>query len=209
MGSAWGRGWWIGLVLIAWLPVPATSQSPALSLSVGQPESGWRARVQIGDVLNDPSLRNALDSALPLRFHLRVELWRNGFLDRLEGADEVSVALVQDPLSGEYSLETGATTIVVDSLAKAQVALRELLTTDLRPTQTGRHYYLATLEVETLSLSDLDELRRWLRGEVAPAIGGRTPPTRAVEQGLRRLMVRVMGLPTRRFEARTGTFRSN
>jgi hypothetical protein len=185
---------------------PAISQAPALTLSVGPADQGWPLRIRVGNLLDDSGLRDALESALPLRFHMRAELWRKRTLDRLVEAEEISVALLQDPLGAGYSLETGAGVRLVKTLGEAQLALGELLNPALTPRMNGRHYYIVTLEVETLSLSDLDELRRWLRGDVAPAIGGQSSPSRAVERGLRRLMVRVIGLPTRRFEARTGTF---
>jgi hypothetical protein len=38
-------------------------------------------------------------------------------------------------------------------------------------------------------------------------VQGRTSPGRAVERGLRRVFVRLIGLPTRRWEARTPSFR--
>jgi hypothetical protein len=196
------------IVLVAALALaePVSSQSPALTLSVGPAEQGWPLRVKVGDLLNDSGLRDALESALPLRFHMRAELWRKRTLDRLVDAEEISVALLQDPIGDGYSLETGAGVRLVKTLGEAQTALGEILNPTLSPRVNGRHYYIVTLEVETLSLSDLEELRRWLRGDVAPAFGGQSSPTQAVERGLRRLLVRVIGLPTRRFEARTGTF---
>lgn len=194
------------LLLAFCYAAPAVGQAPPLALSVGPAESGWPVRVQIGAVLDDPGLRGALDSALPLRFQLRVELWRQGTFDRLVVAEEVSVAILQDPLGGGYWVETGNSDRRVPTIQHAQALLAELMSPNLRPRQRGRHYYLATLMVETLSLSDIDELRRWLRGEVVPAIEGRGTGTRAVERGLRRLMVRVIGLPSRRFDARTATF---
>lgn len=196
----------LGVVVAILAPTPAAGQSDALRLSVGGANEGWAVKVHLGQVLHDPSLRDALESALPLRFHLRVELWRNGFLDRLVGSEELSVAVLQDPLSLEFSVETATSSVTVATLTEAEEALRAALAPRLRPERAGRHYYLAVLEVETLSLSDLDELRRWLRGEVGPALEGRAPPTRPVERGLRRLLVRVIGLPTRRFEASSGTF---
>jgi hypothetical protein len=184
---------------------PLAGQRP-LSLSVGPPAAGWPAQVRVGALLDDPGLRGALDSALPLRFHLRVELWRRGTLDQLVAAQEVSLAVLHDPVAGNYSVESPGVTHTVATLRDAQATLAQLLQVQMRPRQRGRHYYLATLVVETLSLSDIDELRRWLRGEVAPAIEGRTTGGRAVERGLRRLFVRLIGLPTRRYEARTETF---
>jgi len=205
MGS-WRTRLGFAFALAIGLAGAANGQAPALSLSVGSAETGWPLRVQLGAVLNDQGLRGALESALPLRFHLRAELWRKSTLDRLVFAQEVSVAILRDPLDGGFSVGDGTAEHRVASIGEAQAALASFLEPDLRPRQNGRHYYIVTLEVETLSLSDLDELRRWLRGEVAPAIGGRSSPLSAVEEGFRRLMVRVIGLPTRRFEARTGTF---
>ncbi len=194
------------LLALLFAPGTTSAQAPALALSVGPAAGGWPAIVQVGPLLDDSALRGALDSALPLRFHLRVELWRDGLFDRLDAADEVSLAITQDPVAGGYTIDAPGIQRRVDSITDAQAALDAILTTSLRPARSGRYYYLAALEVETLSLSDLDELRRWLRGEVAPAIEGSAPPTRAVERGLRRLMIRVIGLPTRRFEARSPTF---
>ena len=194
------------LALALLFPSVVYAQSPAVTLGVGPAEDGWPLHVQIGAVLDDAGLRGALDSALPLRFYLRAELWRKSLLDRLVSAHEISVAILRDPLTQGYSVGNGTAEYRVESLHEAQFHLAEFLKPNLRPRQSGRHYYIVTLEVETLSLSDLDELRRWLRGDLAPAIGGQSSPGRAVERGLRRLFVRVIGLPTRRFEARTGTF---
>lgn len=205
------RRWWsLAGILVALAVVLATSteaqQQPALRLSVGPPADGWPLVVEVGNLLDDAGLRDALDSALPLRFHMRAELWRKRTLDRLVEAREISVALLRDPLGVGYTIETAGGVRAVETIGEAQAALAGMLQPRMVPRENGRHYYIVTLEVETLSLSDLDELRRWLRGDVAPALGGQSNPTRAVERGVRRLLVRVIGLPTRRFEARTGTF---
>jgi hypothetical protein len=195
-----------GVLWILLSATPLLSQPAALEVRVGTPQQGWPAMVNVGPLLEDPTLRGALDSALPLRFHLRVELWRNGFFDRLAAIDETLVALVGDPVAGSYTVEARGIERRVPSITAAQGALEALLITQLRPAAAGRYYYLATLEVETLSLSDLDELRNWLRGAVGPAIEGRSSPAQALERGLGRLMIRVIGLPTRRFEARSANF---
>jgi hypothetical protein len=206
MASSGSRPLLLMLLILLLAGGELRAQAPPLAVVVGAREEGRPVLVQVGDLLDDQALLGALQSGLPLRFHLRVELWRKGVLDRLAGAHDVSVALLQDPLGSGYSLETPSNTRVFDTLLRAQGALAASLRPELRPPASGRYYYLATLEVETLSLSDLDELRRWLRGEVAPAIEGRSPPIRAVERGLRRVMIRVIGLPTRRYEARTAIF---
>lgn len=194
------------IVAIALFARTAGAQTPPLSLGVGPAEQGWPLRVEVGPLLEDAGLRDALESALPVRFHMRAELWQKRTLDRLVDSEEISVAVIQDPLGGGYSVETAMGSRPVESLLDAQASLAALLRPVMKPVDRGRHYYLVTLEVETLSLSDLDELRRWLRGDVGPAIGGDESATRALGRGLRRLLVRVIGLPSRRFEARTGTF---
>lgn len=196
----------VALALLCGGGIAAAQSAPDFSVRAGSPAEGGRPRVEIPAVLQDAALRGALDSGLPLRFQLRVELWRSGFFDRLADAQEIHLALLQDPLDRRFRLETAAGERRYATLAEAQRAIEALLRPDVRPERGGRYYYLATLDIETLSLSDLDELRRWLRGDVQPAIEGRASPGRAVERGLRRVFVRVIGLPTRRFEARSGTF---
>lgn len=167
---------------------------------------GWRPLVDIPDLLSDPVLQEALSSGLPLRFHLRVELWERSVFDRLAEAQEISVAILQDPLERIFRLETAGSSSSLTSVQQARTALRSILNPSLQPRERGRFYYLASLEVETLSLSDLDELRRWMRGEAQPAVEGRTPAGRALGRGLRRVFIRLLGLPTRRFEARSAAF---
>jgi hypothetical protein len=164
------------------------------------------ALVHAPGLAEDEGLRGALESGLPLRFRLRVELWRKALFDQLSGTEEVNVALVYDPLDRVYLLDDGREESRHASFPAARTAVERALGLSLRPRRSGRYYYLATLQVETLSLSDLDELRRWLRGEVQPAVEGRRSPTRAVESGLRRMLVRVMGLPSRSYEDRSATF---
>ena len=195
------------LMLVACAAAPAAAQgNGTFSVRVGNTIEGHRPILDLPDLLSDRALQDALASGLPLRFHLRVELWERGVFDRLALAEDLSMALLLDPLDRLYRLETARATRVLSSLREVQTAAGTALRPTLQPPRPGRYYYLAALEVETLSLSDLDELRRWLRGEVQPAVEGRGSPGRAVERGLRRVVVRVLGIPTRRFETRSGTF---
>jgi hypothetical protein len=200
-------GWLVLLTLMLSVGVRTnvSAQASPLTLSVGPAADGWPLVISVGGIL-DEGLRDALRSALPVRFHLRAELWRKRTLDRLVAVQEISVAVVRDPLGEGYTVESASGSQAVTTPDQAQAALAGFFRPELVAREDGRHYYIVTLEVETLSLSDLDELRRWLRGEVAPALEGGSNPARAVERGVRRLLVRVIGLPTRRFEARTGTF---
>ena len=196
------------IVLLAVLapgPAGAQRQRP-LAVSAGGPSAQWRPVVRVQGVTRDGALREALQSGLPLRFRFRIELWRKDVLDQLVAAHEASRALLRSPLEEGYVLEDGRRQVTFASLEAVEQALEEAFASGIQPEREGRHYYLASLEVETLSLSDLEELRRWLRGEARPAVQGKVPAERAVERGLRRFFVRLLGLPTRRYETRSGSF---
>lgn len=187
------------------MPLHARVQRP-LSVAVTGAANGWRPVVRMNGVLRDRALRDALASGLPLRFRFRTELWQKGTFDRLVAAEEASVALVRDPLGEGFSLETGRSERSFETLSEVEAAIPGSWNSTVRPTRQGRYYYLVTLDIETLSLSDLEELRRWLRGEARPAVEGRAPVSRAVERGVRRAVVRLLGLPTRHYEERTPAF---
>jgi hypothetical protein len=77
----------------------------------------------------------------------------------------------------------------------------------LRPSGTGRFYFTGVVTIETLSLSDLAELERWLKGELQPAVAGDRSLPGALGEGAKRLFMRVLSLPERRFEGRSNRFR--
>lgn len=193
------------LATAAALPAQGASH---LSIAVGPPAAGWRAFVRVNGVLDDPALREALGSGLPVRFRFRLELWEKAVLDRLVGVEEALLTLLQDPLERTYTLVHADANHSFASLVDAERGITRELPANPRPPprRAGRYYYLATLEVETLSLSDLEELQRWLRGEARPAVQGRGSLRRALGRGVQRAFVRMIGLPTRRYEARSPTF---
>jgi len=194
--------------LLLALAAPAGAQSRrALTVASAGAAGQWRPVIRTPALLRDAGLRQALESGLPLRFQLRAELWRKGSpFDQLVDAEEVSRAMLRAPLEAGYSIEDGRVERRYPTLAAAEAALQSAFAPQLRPRYVGRYYYIVRLEVETLSLSDLDELRRWLRGEAGPAVTGDQPVGRAVERGLKRVFVRLLGLPARRYTARTGLF---
>lgn len=188
------------------MPARVFAQEPSFTVQAQPASEGGGATLAAVGLLRDRALLAAVESGLPLRFHLRIELWERGRFDRLRDAEERRLVLVQDPIDRDFRLDPGDGERRYGSVAQAQRSLELQMRPTLRPSRSGRYYYLAMLEIETLSLSDLEELRRWLRGDVRPAVEGRAPPARAVERGLRRVLVRVIGLPTRRYEARSANF---
>lgn len=195
-------------LLVALLPGTAGAQDAA-PLEVEISSERGRAAVRLGDVLAESSLQDALHAGLPLRIEIRTQLWRDAFFDDLEGQARWRASVVFDPLDRRYVLAFPDRTDDERSfptLAELRRNLPRTLEPDLTPSEEGRFYYLSRIEIETLSLSDLEELRRWLRGDLAEALAGETDVSSALERGLRRTVVRLLGMPARRFETRSETF---
>lgn len=169
-----------------------------------------RGVLRLIDALADDELEDAVRSGLPLRARFRVELWKDGAIDNLLGAEQWTTVLTFDPLSEQYVVRTRAPAATARSFAdyrSARTAIEGAYLVSLRPTGRGRYYYTAAVDIETLSLSDLDELERWLKGELQPAVSGDRSLPSALGQGARRLFMRVLSLPERRFEGRSDRFR--
>jgi hypothetical protein len=167
--------------------------------------------VRAEHLLQDGVFDGALRNGFSVRMHFTLELWRKASLfDHLQGDAEWDAVVRLDPLSGEFDLiRTGGVVEHYTEMEAVSRALARSFTVELLPPATGpesRYYYLATLEVASLSQSELDEVERWLHGEVSPAISGRGGLSNALAVGARRLLIRLSGLPHRRLEARTGTF---
>ena len=160
--------------------------------------------LHVREILADNELHDAIRSGLPLRVRFRVELWRDAMFDELVSTEQWTAVLTYDALSELYIVRTRADATRARAFTDFNVA-RGLIETSyqvtLRPQQRGRFYYTGSVDIETLSLSDLEELERWLKGA-----GNRTLPG-AIGQGARRLFIRVLSLPERRLEARSERFR--
>lgn len=187
------------------LPAGARAQDGEPAARV-DPSTG-RLELDLALFFRDEGLRRALHSGLPVRMEVRVELWRDGFFDRQDGGGSWRVSVIHDPVSGSYDVTlTDSLPETFGSLEEAGVALEAAFDLDVRPRIPGRYYFLAEVELETLSLSDLEELARWLQGDLGPVVSGDRPAETAMSKGLRRIMVRALGLPARRDRLRTSTF---
>ncbi|MBD0320806.1 MAG: hypothetical protein ICV87_10760, partial [Gemmatimonadetes bacterium] len=103
---------------------PLHAQRSTLALGVASPTQQWRPVVRVNGALRDRGLRDALASGLPVRLHLRVELWRKDVFDQLEGSQEMSLALVRSALNEGYVLEDGRVQRTLPSLNAADAALQ-------------------------------------------------------------------------------------
>ena len=169
--------------------------------------------VRAVNVLRDESMRDLVRSGFPARLHFRVELWSDeGWVNDLRGTREWDVIVRFDALDGHYRVylvvgDEGPALIGRSARYEdARDVAERALPAPLYPRRPGKYYYLAVLDVETLSLSDLDELERWLRGELKPAIRqpGRTGG--AIARGAGTLFARLLGGDRRHYDARSGGF---
>jgi hypothetical protein len=173
---------------------------------------GARAPVVRSDnLLGDGRWLSTLRSGLPVRLHYRIEVWRsrNGWLDQLTRQVYWDVVVRHEPLLDQYTLLTIFGSRVQErryaTLDALTAALAFAYQINVSPTEAGSYYYTATLEVSTLSDSDLDELERFLEGDLEPA-RGREGLGDALGRGATRFLLRLAGLPSLRLEVRTQRF---
>ena len=196
------------LLTLAAAATAATAAAGQTPLAV-RPAAGTGAPVvTLGPVLADDALEQAVRSGLPLRMRFTVELWKDELFDDLVARRTWTAVLAFEPLERAFVVGGDAADSVArfDSWTAARAALETSYRPAARPREAGPHYYLATLEVETLSLSDLEELQRWLQGDLQPAVQGGRSFAGALASGVKRLFIRVLDLPARRFQARSERF---
>ena len=197
----------VALLLALARAVPAWAQTP---LAVAPAEGDRSPVLSVGPVLAEADLAEAMRSGLPVRMRFRTELWRDEFLDDLVADVEFVLVLRYEPIERRYEVydeRSRGAAGYYSSYSRMRAAVETRYGFDMRPRGRGRYYYLSSLEIETLALSDLDELQSWLRGELSPAVAGEGSILGAIGNGARRAFIRVLGLPARRHEARSALFR--
>ena len=170
--------------------------------------------IRTANVIADRELQKLLQNGFPANLHYRADLWsRGGFFDDLESSVEWDVLVRYEPLTKTYRVAR-----YIDGRPEnlgrferyedAQTVVARPYQPPLPAKRTrDRQYYVVTLDLEVLSMSDLDEVERWLRGELRPAVRGKRNPGTAIGRGLSTLATRLLGGEKRRYEQRTETFR--
>jgi hypothetical protein len=170
-------------------------------------------RITTTGVMGDSKLQEFIRSGFPARLHYRIELWtsKQGFDTREAGAEWV-VIVDYDQLQRTYTIRRQTGDRLIPSgpyrtIAEVEAAIATPMEAPIRAPKSRRQmYYHAVLEIEKLSLSDLDELNAWLSGELRPATRGQRNPGRALARGFQTLMLRMLGGENPRYEARSKTF---
>lgn len=185
-----------------------------VSLSADTSDGGSRAPIVRSENMLEGSSRwlSALRSGLPVRLHYRVEVWRSrgAWFDNFERQAEWDVLIRHEPLLDQYTLVTfvGAARqerryATIDALGAALAFAYQV---NVRPGEAGRYYYAASLQVTTLSDSDLDELERFLAGDMGRAAERNGDLGDALGREATRFLLRLAGLPSLRLEARSPAF---
>lgn len=170
---------------------------------------GFRPAIVVGPILNSRALEEAALGGLPVRIRFRVELWRDRLFDQLVDSVSWSSVVVYEPLGDQYFLRSqpgGSGARRFGTFAALRAAVESRYPLEIRPPGPGRFYYTGSVQIETLSMSDLDELERWLQGQLQPAVSGQRAVPAAIGQGARRLLLRLLDLPHRRADARSPRF---
>ncbi len=203
-------------------PVPASPAAvqQAAGINVSVPASTPTTPVPMGPVIRtanviaDRELQTLLQNGFPANLHYRTELWsRGGLFDDVKSSVEWDVLVRYEPLTKTYRVArfVGGEAENLGRFERyedAQAALARPYQPKLPARRTrDRQYYIVTLEVEVLSMSDLDEIDRWLRGELRPAVRGKRNPGTALGRGLSRLATKLLGGENRRYEQRSEIFR--
>ena len=170
--------------------------------------------VRSSALITDGATHELLRNGFPARLHYTMERWSTGgWFDDIAGTAEWDVVVRYDALGKVFQIYriVGRRTVSIGSfatIAEADAALGAPFAAPIRLPKSGRAgYYSLVLDIEALSLTELDEVERWLRGELKPAVRGKKNAGTAIGRGVRTVMVRLLGGERRRYEARSPTFR--
>jgi hypothetical protein len=206
----------VGALALLVAAVPASAQKPLVQIIL--PERAELATeaplVRSSSLLADEPMRNLLVNGFPARLHYRIERWATGgWFDDIKAVGEWDVVVKYDALGKRYHVfrAVGNRAFELGNYATLNEA-QEIVDIPFRapislPRRGQRSYYNVVLDIETLSLTELDEVEQWLRGELKPAVRGKKNPGTAMSRGVRTLVIRLLGGEKRRYEARSGTFR--
>lgn len=207
----------LAVVLLGTTARGALAQAkPTLSITAPSPDRATQSGpvVVLSHMLTGRKLQELLASGFPARLHVTVELWTvGGWSNDLERLTEWDVVVRWVELDRAYEVTQISSTGTPFSLgtfalladAEAAVA-RPVRAPIVAYASAKRFYYQASVTVETLSLSDLDEVERWLRGELSPAVRGQRNPGSALGRGVKTLFTRLLGGERREYVERTAGF---
>lgn len=203
----------IALALALFAGASAVRAQSTPQVAVVMPAGAGPPAVSVRNVLAERAFDDLLRNGFPARLHVRAELWTIGrWFDEIEGAEEWDIVVRYDLIDRTYEVARVTREVIVPlgSYARfidARRATELSFTPPLNMSGAkGRKGYVGVqVDVQTVEMSDLDEVQRWLRGEARPVVQLRRSPGTAVSRGLRTLVSRLLGGEVRHLEARTPT----
>ena len=215
---AFRRRWWhrqvaalavtaVVLSVVMGRALAALASPPRIELRV--PANGTPASVAVRDALSEKPFDELLRTGFPTRLHFRVELWTAGrWVNDLRDRTEWDVIVQYDVIERNYdvlrSMRGALTSLGSYARFSDARAATELPYTPVLSVPSGQRGYLVVrVDVQTLDVTDLAEMQRWLEGEARPAVQGRRNPGTALANGLRTLATRLLGGEVRRLEVRS------
>lgn len=207
----WAPRLFIVLLLLVSSRTAARAQArPEIDIRVTA--ASYPPLVSVRNVLEERQFDELLRNGFPARLHVRAEVWTIGrWFDDIRGRTEWDVIVQYNVLERSYEVARlvgdrvtplGSYVRFADARAASELPYLPSLPA-LRRGQKG--YVLVQAELQTLQVSDLDEVERWLRGEARPAVRGKRSPASALTRGVRTLASRILGGEVRQLEARSPT----
>ena len=203
------RALWAAAVVTLFTSVTPLASQTAPRVDIVPPSATAGVSVAARNVLMDSSVIETLRNGFPTRLSFRAEMWTTGrwfndVVDRVEWDVIVSYDLIDRTYRVERWTRAGVTPLGTYSRFADARAASELPHLPEMRVPTGRRGYLTVqVDVQTLDISDLAEMQRWLEGEARPAVQGKRNPGTALTRGLRTLVARLLGGEVRHLEARS------
>ena len=206
----------LGLAAVVLAASTAHAQKPQVSIVLPERPllSSEGPSIRSSALITDGATQDLLRNGFPARLHYTIERWTTGgWFDDIAAEAQWDVVVRYDALRKVFQVYRiiGRSTSSLGTFAtaaEADAALGAAFTAPIRLPKRGQGgYYNLVLEIEALSLTELDEVERWLRGELKPAVRGQKNAGTAVGRGVKTVVVRLLGGERRRYEARSPTFR--
>ncbi|MCO4101028.1 MAG: hypothetical protein HEQ38_16870 [Gemmatimonas sp.] len=200
------------LILVSSSAVAVAQSSPEIDIRVTA--QSFPPLVAVRNVLEERQFDELLRNGFPARLHIRAEIWTVGrYFDDVRGRAEWDVIVQYNVVEKSYEvarvvgdrvMSLGSYLRFADARAASELAYLPALPT---PKRGQKGYVLVQAELQTLEVTDLDEVERWLRGEARPAVKGKRSPASALTRGVRTLASRILGGEVRQLEARSPTMK--
>jgi hypothetical protein len=200
------------LLALTAAPLAAQRDKPRVEISVNPATAlAEGPAISSENLLADARTREHLQNGFPARLHYRLELWKKGgVFDDLAGRTEWDVLVAYDPTAQRYNMIRRSSDDQVRenfggfaTITSADAQVSQAFRAALHPSRSGRFYYNLNVDVETLTLSDLDEVQQWLRGPTSPS---KANPLTAIRSGIGTLLSRVLGGSATHYNAQSGVF---